>query len=317
MLKTIPDAIKYEIKPGFEEQYRGLLGEGYDDFLKYSTSYGRRSLRVNTLKISIKDLVKRLEKKWKLEPIPWCKEGFWVESKTDRRDLGNTLEHSLGYIYIQESASMIPPVVLNPKPGEIVLDMCASPGSKTTQIAQYMENKGIIIANDINGLRMRPLGINIHRLGITNILITMMMGQRFRKVSFEFDKILVDAPCTGTGTIRKSLKTLKMWNPSMVGRIAAEQRKLIETGFSILKPGGTLVYSTCTCEPEENEKTVDYLVSKYPNAKLQDIDLDIKRSQPVNEFKNQKYHKDISKVLRIWPQDNNTEGFFIAKIKKE
>ncbi|MBT3464929.1 RsmB/NOP family class I SAM-dependent RNA methyltransferase [archaeon] len=317
MLKVIPDSTKYEIKPGFEERYRAILGDAYDDFMKYSLSYIRRSLRVNTLKISVKDLVKRMEKNWKLTPIPWCKEGFWFETKTDRRDIGNTLEHSLGYIYIQVAASMIPPVVLKPKPGEIVLDMCSSPGSKTTQIAQYMENKGILIANDINGLRMKPLGINTRRIGLTNIITTMMHGHQFFRMGETFDKILVDAPCSGTGTIRKSLKTLRMWNPGMIQRISKEQRRLIEVAFRILKPGGTMVYSTCSCEPEENEKTVDSLLGKFDNAKVMDIDLPINRAKPIMEWEGVKFRKDVSKVLRIWPHDNNTEGFFIAKIKKE
>ena len=141
-----------------------------------------------------------------------------------------------------------------------------------------------------------------------------MDGNRFH--GFQFDRILVDAPCSGTGTIRKSLKTLRIWNPNMIGRLCMTQKNLIETAFNNLKKGGILVYSTCSMEPEENEEVVSYLLEKYDNAKLQEIDLKIKRSKPITNFNNKKYHKEISKCLRIWPQDNDTEGFFVAKIKK-
>ncbi|MBW2978384.1 tRNA methyltransferase, partial [Candidatus Woesearchaeota archaeon] len=155
-----------KFKEKFIERYSRLTD--FKTFKKYSLTYLRRSIRVNTLKISVEKLKKRLEKNWILTPVPWCKQGFWIEHKgigeEKRRDVGNLIEHTLGYIYIQEAASMIPPIVLDPKPGEIILDMCASPGSKASQIAQYMQNKGVFIANDYKGERMKPLGINIQRM---------------------------------------------------------------------------------------------------------------------------------------------------------
>ena len=303
-------------KPKFIERYSKLTD--WEEFKTCSLSFLNRSIRINTLKISIKELKERLENKWTLEQIPWCSEGFMIEhSKKERRDIGNLMEHSLGYFYIQESASMIPPIVLNPKPDEIVLDIAASPGSKTTQIAQYMENKGILIANDYTIDRMKPLSINLQRCGVANSIITLMEGQWFKKSGIEFDKILVDAPCSGTGTIRKSLKTLNIWNPDMVRRLSITQKQLIETGFNLLKENGTLVYSTCSLEPEENEEVVDFLLKKYDNAKVEEIKLNLKKSNPILEFENKKYSDEIKKCLRIWPQDNNTEGFFVAKIRKE
>ena len=302
-------------KPKFIERYSKLTN--WEDFKNSSLSFLRRSIRVNTLKISIKELKERLEQNWVLEQIPWCKEGFWIEhSKRERRDIGNLFEHSLGYFYIQESASMIPPIVLEPKPHEIILDISASPGSKTTQISQYMQNKGILIANDYTIDRMKPLSINIQRCGITNAVITLMEGQWFRKSGIEFDKVLVDAPCSGTGTIRKSLKTIGIWNPDMIRRISITQKQLIETGFDILKKEGILVYSTCSLEPEENENVVNFLLDKYKNAQLEEIILNLKKSPAITEFNNKKYNDEIKKCLRIWPQDNDTEGFFVAKIKK-
>ena len=304
---------KIEFKQKFIERYSKLTD--WEEFKKVSLSFLRRSIRVNTLKMPINQLKKRLEEKnWISEKIPWCKEGFYVEHKEGRRDIGNTIEHSLGYFYVQEAVSMIPPIVLEPKPDEFVLDMCAAPGSKASQIAQYMENKGILIANDYKGIRIAPLGINLQRMGITNAIITLMEGRFFK--NFEFDKILVDAPCSGTGTIRKSLKTLRIWNPDVIKRLAGTQRQLIDTAFQNLKKNGILVYSTCSLEPEEDEGIIDYLLNKHDNAKLEEIILDVKRSQPILEFEDKQYNPEIKKCLRLWPQDNDTEGFFVAKIKK-
>lgn len=312
------DKARLTIKKDFESRYRELLGTEaeYERFLQHSLSYLNKSIRINTLKISVAELKQRLEKQgFKLYPIPWCREGFWM--KGDRTDFGNLVEHALGYFYIQESASMIPSVVLNPEPGEVVLDMCASPGSKTTQMAAMMENEGIIVANDISGDRMKPLGINLQRVGAMNVVENYGMGQQLRRLSTKFDRILVDAPCSGTGTIRKSPDTLRIWNPLMVRRLSNQQKALIETAFSLLKPGGAMVYSTCSVEPEENEGVVDFLLQKYPGAaKLEDISLDINRSSPVLEFEKKQYTGEVKKCLRIWPQDNNTEGFFVARVKK-
>ena len=303
-------------KPKFIERYSQLTN--WEEFKTCSLSFLNRSIRVNTLKTSVSELKKMLEKNWSLEQIPWCREGFLIEhAKKERRDIGNLTEHSLGYFYIQEAASMIPPVVLNPKPDEINLDIAASPGSKATQIAQYMENRGILIANDYTYERMKPLSINLQRCGVYNAIITLMEGQWFKKSGIEFDKILVDAPCSGTGTIRKSLKTIGIWNPDMIRRLSITQKQLIETGFNLLKESGTLVYSTCSLEPEENEEVVDFLLKKYENAELEDIKLNIKRSPAVLEFDGKKYSDEVKKALRIWPQDNNTEGFFVAKIMKK
>lgn len=302
-----------EFKPAFIERYSKLTV--WDEFKKYSLSFLRRSIRINTLLGTVKETKKSIgQKGWILVPIPWCREGFWIEHP-ERRDVGNLLEHHLGKIYVQEAASMIPPLVLNPKPSEIVLDMCAAPGSKTTQMAAMMKNKGLIVANDYKGDRMQSLGINIQRSGITNTLITQMSGKRFYQ--FAFDKILVDAPCSGTGTIRKSLKTILIWNPGMVKKISYQQKELILRAFENLKEGGEMVYSTCSLEPEENEGVVDFLLQKFENAEIVPIKLPgLKSSPTVLEFEGKKYDERIKGALRIWPQDNDTEGFFVAKIKK-
>lgn len=311
-MESTPESVSF--KPAFVERYTQLTD--FATFKACSVTYLRKSIRVNTLKITVPELLKRLETNWKLTPIPWCSEGFWIEhrGKEDekRRDIGNLIEHSLGYIYVQEAASMIPPVVLNPQPHELILDMCAAPGSKTTQIAQAMGNTGLLVANDYDIDRIKALSINTERCGLTNLVITRMQGQQFKDM--QFDRVLVDAPCSGTGTIRKSYKTLLMWNPSMVKRLSHLQKKLIATAFNLVKPGGVLVYSTCTLEPEENEAVVSYLLETYSDAYLEDIELPLQRSPAVLEFEEVCYNTTVQRCLRIWPQDNDTEGFFVAKI---
>ena len=284
-----------------------------NEFREITTKFLRRSIRINTLKADVLDIKSRLEKNFTLTKVPWHEDSFFIDG--ERRDVGNTIEHSLGYFYIQEAASLIPPPVLNPDKNDIILDMAAAPGSKTTQLASLMENNGLIIANDIKYDRLKSLYINLQRCGVLNTIITL---HDFTKVNdFKFDKILLDAPCSGTGAIRKSLGTLKMWNPNMIKRISKLQKKLIVTAFENLKENGTLVYSTCSLEPEENEAVINFLLSKYENAKLEEIKIDnIKRSNPILEFEGNFYNKEIKKCLRIWPQDNNTEGFFVAKISK-
>ncbi|MAG38862.1 tRNA methyltransferase [Candidatus Woesearchaeota archaeon] len=314
MLEKIPQQI--EIKDKFKERYKDLLRKKYDLFMKYSLSYIRKSIRINTLKTSISKVKKSLENNWELEQVPWCEEGFWIKYKKEKRfDVGNTPEHQLGYIYVQDAASMLPAIILEPKKEELILDMCAAPGSKTTQIAQYMKNKGLLIANDVKGDRLKSLGINLRRTGTHNTIITQQQGTFYRKMSF--DRVLVDAPCSGTGTIRRSLKILKMWSPNLVKKMAGIQKQLIEAGFLALNKGGTMVYSTCTQEPEENEAVVSHLLNLYENVELQDIKLKINRSKAITKFGNLKINPEVKKCLRIYPQDNDTEGFFVAKIKKK
>ncbi len=309
----IPGTEEFVFKNAFIERYSKLTD--WEDFKKYSLSFLRRSIRVNTVLGTVKEVTTSIKSKgWELTPIPWCKEGFWIQHP-ERRDVGNLFEHHVGKIYVQEAASMIPPLILQPQPGDLLLDMCASPGSKTTQMGAMMENKGIIIANDYKGQRLQSLGINVQRSGLTNTVVTLMHGKRFSDL--QFDKILVDAPCSGTGAIRKSLKTITIWNAGMITKLARQQKELIENAFLNLKPGGIMVYSTCSVEPEENEGVVDFLVQKYPTAKIVKASLaGLKGSPPIMEFDGEKYDPQVKHTLRIWPQDNDTEGFFVAKIQK-
>ncbi|HOI19180.1 MAG TPA: NOL1/NOP2/sun family putative RNA methylase [Candidatus Woesearchaeota archaeon] len=302
------------IKKKFEDRYRSLLGERYDEFISCSISFLRRAIRVNTIKSDVNFVVSRLSKSWEVKQVPWCKEGFWIQG--DRRDIGNLLEHQMGYIYVQEPASMIPPIVLEPKPKDIVLDMASAPGSKTTQISAMMKNKGIIVANDENPLRLKLLAMNLQRCGVENAVISNRNAMYFEKANILFDKILLDAPCSGTGTIRKSLKTLKIWNEKMTLKIAGLQKRLLDSAYASLKRGGVLVYSTCSLEPEENEENVSWFLDKYKDMFSVEINLDIKQDKPIMEFEGKKYNKGVKNCLRLYPHTNDTQGFFVCKMIK-
>ncbi|MHA1237910.1 MAG: NOL1/NOP2/sun family putative RNA methylase [Candidatus Odinarchaeia archaeon] len=305
-----------EIPKQFIEHYKHIMGDELDKFLNFCKRNLRKSIRVNTLKISRDKLVRRLtEKGWRLQEIPWFNLGFFVEADTP--DLGSSLEHALGYFYIQESVSMIPPIVLDPKPGETILDMAASPGSKTTEIGMMMENKGVIVANDVRKDRIPPLVTNIQRSGVMNAIITLMDGRTFKKYKERFDRVLLDAPCSATGNIRKNWLALTNWNIKGVRKLSRLQKELILSAFDTLKPGGILVYSTCTLEPEENEGVITHLIRNRENVAIEPINIsNIKVRHGLLKFKDLTFEKDVQKTIRIYPQDNDTGGFYIAKVRK-
>jgi len=257
---------------------------------------------------------------------------------TSPGELGRALEHLLGYYYMQEIASMLPVLVLNPKEGEKVLDLCASPGSKTTQIATRMENKGLLIANEVKFGRMKILAANIERCGVMNAIMTRRDGialcRRFKNENFIrrdpnsedrlikknqgfslFDKILLDAPCSGEGTIRSTSRTLEMWNPKTIENLSKLQKSLIASCIEVLKPNGELVYSTCTHAPEEDEEIVDFALKNF-DVKVEKISLPLKTREGITKWENKSYDKSVKLTHRVYPQDANTEGFFIAKLKK-
>jgi len=294
-----------EFKKSFLDRYSSLTD--IEEFKEYCSMDLRKSIRVNTLKISVKDFLKRT--KLNLEKIKWCDEGFFVK---ERVTLGNLNDHFLGHFYVQEAASMLPPLALDIK--EKILDMCAAPGSKTGQIASMMKNKGLIIANDYDYKRLKALTLNLQRLGVMNTVITNMKGYFIKE---NFDSILLDAPCSGTGTIRKSPGTVRIYNPNMIRKLCADQKGLINNAFKILNKGGSLVYSTCSLEPEENEGVIDFLLNRYDDAKIEKIKFKgLKTSSAILDFEGKKYNEEIKKSVRIWPQDNDTEGFFVCKIRK-
>ncbi|MBU2104443.1 MAG: RsmB/NOP family class I SAM-dependent RNA methyltransferase [Nanoarchaeota archaeon] len=236
-------------------------------------------------------------------------------------ELGRSLEHLLGYYYIQELASMLPVIVLNPEKNELILDLCASPGSKTTQLSSEIGQTGIIIANEVSIGRLKILASNLERCGASNTIITRKEGtafcNRMKKNNFEFDKILVDAPCSGEGTLRSSPKTYAMWNIKTIKNLPKIQTQLVFSALEILKPNGILVYSTCTHAPEENEGVIDAVLKEFKDkVKLEKIFLPIKFREGITNWEDKKFSKEVKKCARIYPQDNNTEGFFIARFRK-
>lgn len=314
---------KFPAKEEFVKRMEKLLGkDGAKEFFDISYTKTPSSIRCNTLKISVEELKRRLENYgWKLkQPFKEFPEVMIIKSKIEPGELGKTKEHLLGYYYVQEISSMLPMLVLKPEAGDFVLDLCASPGSKTTQAAAMMENKGTIIANEINIGRISILNANSERCGVMNSIVTRKEGvalcERFlKKTQFRFDKILVDAPCSGEGTLRKSPKTFLMWNPNMIKKIAGTQRRLAEAALRILKVGGTMIYSTCTLAPEEDEMIVDYLIKNF-DIEVEKIVLPLKFRCGVCEWEGKELSGEVKKCLRLYPQDNDTDGFFVAKIKK-
>lgn len=282
-----------------------------DEFFEYMLKPVRPSIRVNTLKIKYEDVVENLRSKFKIEQIPWCKEGFYINTK----EYGSIMEYRLGLIFPQEAASMIPPVVLEVKPNLRVLDMCAAPGAKTTQIVQYMENRGCLIANEPNAGRINVLISNLQRCGVIVAKVTKFDGRYFSKLENAFDSVLVDAPCSNAGMVRKNFKYLKNWREKEIPYLSQLQKQLITAGYRATKRGGTLVYSTCTFEPSENEEVVDHLL-RISDAEIEDIKLPLRRRTPFTRFRDKEYTSEVKKCLRIHPQDNDTEGFFVAKIRK-
>lgn len=303
----------------------------------------RKSKRVNTLKCSVEEFKHWAQaKKWTIEPVPWCPEGFFVDrpSPREREDgpkreaMGKDLLHILGYTYMQEAASMLPVVLLDPQPGETVLDMSAAPGSKATQIVARMNNAGMLIANDIQEKRIWALLSNLQRCGAINTLVTRKVGQWFGgNMTEAFDRVLCDAPCTAQGTVRKDSDALTYCSTDNTGKMARLQRELLESAIHATKVGGRIVYSTCTLTPEENEGVVLSILNKFSDQlkvvdpRGEDLGLrtwdkgkTIEDSMRVQEYL-QKYalspnSKVLSPFLRLWPQTFDTEGFFAAVLEK-
>ena len=305
------------IPEGLLKRWRLIFGEELEQFLEAIRRPLKPSVRVNTLKISVRDFLELMKsRELLLMPVPWCKWGFWVEG-TEEESLGNMWEHFAGLMYIQEASSMIPVEVLQPQPGMKVLDMAAAPGSKTTQMAQWMENTGVIVANDVNAKRLKALTNNLERLGVLNVCVTQTDGRRFgRLMPGTFDMILVDAPCSAEGTIRKSYKAVLNWQPWGYKKLSETQKMLLVSAYKALKPGGVLVYSTCTFAPEENEGVVSYLLENYDVETVPVEVQGLNVSPPVEEWEGVSYHPMVANCVRVYPHKNEVGGFFVAKMVK-
>ena len=285
----------------------------FDAFIAACQRPLRRSIRVNTLKISVNDFLALVAPYgWQLTPVPWCEEGFWIERDDEEAlPLGSTAEHLSGLFYIQEASSMLPVAALFAD-GESplrVMDVAAAPGSKTTQIAAQMGNQGAILANEFSASRVKVLHANISRCGITNVALTHFDGRVFGAALPEvFDAILLDAPCSGEGVVRKDPDALKNWSVASNLEIAATQRELITSAFHALRPGGTLVYSTCTLNRDENEAVCLWLKEQYPNE-VEFLPLD-------GLFAGASEVLTPEGFLHVFPQVFDCEGFFVARLRK-
>ncbi|WP_151412604.1 16S rRNA (cytosine(1407)-C(5))-methyltransferase RsmF [Enterobacter cloacae] len=301
------------------EQFLALMREALpshlslDDFIAACQRPLRRSIRVNTLKISVEDFLTLVSPYgWQLTPVPWCEEGFWIErDDEDAVPLGSTAEHLSGLFYIQEASSMLPVAALfaDGNVPERVMDVAAAPGSKTTQIAARMGNRGAILANEFSASRVKVLHANISRCGIHNVALTHFDGRVFGAALPEmFDAILLDAPCSGEGVVRKDPDALKNWSMESNLEIAATQRELIDSAFHALRPGGTLVYSTCTLNRDENEDVCLWLKAQYPDAV---------EFLPLNDlFSSAQEAVTPEGFLHVFPQIYDCEGFFVARLRK-
>ena len=321
------EVYKYNPKPLFEERMNAILELSGSDkkdeeaFWKIVHTEPINSIRCNLIKMPPQELIKRLEQKgWKIkQPFKEYPEIMIIENQLKPGEIGRSEEHLLGYYYVQEISSMMPILALKPSKEDNLLDLCASPGSKTTQAAAMMENSGNIIANDNNLGRMVVLASNLEKCGVSNTVITKRDGvqicKQLKRAGFSFDKVLCDVPCSGEGTLRSSPGTFVTWNIKTVENLGRQQKVLAAAALEVLKINGEMIYSTCTHSPEENEEVIQFLMNNF-DIQIESIELPIKTRDGISKWRNQVFNKEIKKARRIYPQDNNTEGFFLCKIKK-
>lgn len=271
------------------------------------------TLRVNTLKYNIQDLMRYFKEiNIKFERVLWYKDALVVKNANEK-EIQKLEIYQKGYIYLQSLSSMVPPLVLAPKEGENVLDLTAAPGSKTTQMAALMNGKGYILANELDKLRCERLKYNVNSQGADIVEVVNGRGEKIgEQYQEKFDKVLLDTPCSGEGRFSiYNVQSYKAWSTRTVNDLTKMQRKLFKSAYNSLKPNGTLVYSTCTLNKEENEYILDWALNNF-NVELVPIDIEIKDSIPAF---NGGLDKSINKAIRILPS-KNMEGFFVAKFVK-
>lgn len=272
----------------FLDEMKEILGSEFDDFLKSYDEPKTTGLRLNTMKMD-KDKLLDLDL-FQLTSIPWAEEGFYYDEKINRP--GKNPLHESGAYYLQEPSAMSVVPKLEVKEGDKVLDLCAAPGGKSTYILSKLNNTGILVSNEINPTRIKALGENLERFGAKNCIITNTDSTNLKKVfTGYFDKVVIDAPCSGQGMFRKDQVAIDDWSYSKVLECQSIQRDIIKDGFEMLNKDGVLVYSTCTFAKEENEYV-------------------------INEFINENKGANLVFMERLWPHKVKGEGHFVAKIKK-
>ena len=315
----------------FVERMKNLLPE--DEFKAFMDSFGDTDTRYHALRINTLKYDGGSEALSKIdglgEQVPWEESGYYYD---DSASPGKHPYHEAGLYYIQEPSAMAPVHYLDPKPGERSLDLCAAPGGKSTQIAVKMQGKGILISNEINRDRAKILSLNVERLGITNCMVLNETPEHLSE-RFEgyFDKILVDAPCSGEGMFRKNEIATTEWSPENVGGCALRQKEILDHASKMLAPGGTLVYSTCTFAPAENEESIYRFIAAYRDFHVQEVSLidGMENARPefisqecVEEIKGTAVddgalRDEVKNAVRLWPHKLRGEGHFMCVLKRD
>ncbi len=310
----------------FLHRMQEMLGEEYDAFLESFSQEKHQALRLNVLKLaqngkSAADLLAPDEKGISVTPfhlknVTWSKEGYYYQ----KDDLpGKHPYHEAGVYYIQEPSAMAPVTLLEPQPGEQILDLCAAPGGKSTQIAAAMKGEGLLISNEIHPARAKILSENIERMGIRNACVTNETPQYLAKMfPAYFDRILVDAPCSGEGMFRKNETACEEWSLENVEFCGERQDEILDCAAQMLRPGGRLVYSTCTFAPIENEGSISRFLKRHPEfaiVKIPKQELKIE-GDGVAEFV-EEAADGIEDTLRLWPHRIQGEGHYVAVLVKE
>lgn len=296
----------------FLNRMEQMLGEDYPSFLESYEKSNYRSLCINHRKDPLETVRKRAE--FLEEPVLWAEGGYYY--KEDAQP-GKHPFHEAGVYYIQEASAMAPVTALCARPGERVLDLCAAPGGKSTQLADAMKGEGLLVCNEIHPGRAKILSENLERMGVTNALVVNQepayLAERFPGF---FDKILVDAPCSGEGMFRKNEEAALEWSVENVHMCAQRQSQIMESAALMLRDGGRMVYSTCTFAPEEDEGTIDRFLKAHPEFCLEEIKrypgMEPGRPEFIPEGS-----KELTKTVRLWPHKLKGEGHFMALLKKE
>lgn len=279
---------------------KSLLGDDFDEFLKFYENENYKGLRVNTLKCSAEKL--RMLVDFELVNTPFCKEGFYIPS--DVTSLGNSPLHHCGAFYIQEPSATSAVEMLGVEKNDFVLDLCAAPGGKSTQIGAKLQGTGLLWSNEIVRNRANILLSNIERMGISNAVVSNCHPDILcNELQGKFDKVLVDAPCSGEGMFRKNSDAQNEWSVEHVKSCAQRQLMILNSAKNALKEGGVMVYSTCTFSQEENEGVITQFLSENPDFELEDAGIDFGR-------------KTLEYACRIFPMDGG-EGHFAARLRKK
>ena len=287
-----------------------------DDWAAFTEAAGRPEpsvIRTRTGRISPEALVERLAAQgFRVVPKPGL-EGFF-EVADGPTAISATVEHWLGLFYVQQASTGVAAPLLDPKPGERVLDLCSAPGGKTTHAADLMGDTGCLVAGEISESRIRGLLGNVYRLGHPNIFVVSGDGRDFPEEA-SFDRVLVDAPCSGEGTLRRSGGKAPFQSKSFKGYVTGAQRGLLEKAIRVTRPGGTILYVTCTFAPEENEAVVDHALRTQP-VELEPIEPPVPHARGLTSFGDTRYDSRLEGAVRIYPHHLDSEGLFIAKLTK-